>query len=55
LKINNVQYNSGVTTNLNVMTAQSDLANAQSQYWNSLYNFNKDNAQLALYTGVPVQ
>jgi len=54
-KINVVQYASGVTTNLNVMTAQSDLANAQSQYWNSLYSFNKDNASLALATGVPVQ
>ena len=54
-KINVVQYASGVTTNLNVMTAQSDLANAQSQYWNSLYSYNKDNASLALATGVPVQ
>ncbi|MFA6074985.1 MAG: TolC family protein [Negativicutes bacterium] len=54
-KINVVQYASGVTTNLNVMTAQSDLANAQSQYWNSLYSFNKDTASLALATGVPVQ
>lgn len=54
-KINVVQYNSGVTTNLNVMSAQSDLANSQSQYWNSLYNYNSHLAQLAFYTGVPVQ
>ena len=49
-----VRYTEGVDTNLNVMDAQTKLAQAKNNYFNALYNYNVSRAKLEQVMGVPV-
>ena len=54
-EIAKVRYTEGVDTNLNVMDAQTKLAQAKNNYYNALYNFNVSKAKMEQVIGVPVQ
>lgn len=49
-----VRYVEGVDTNLNVMDAQTKLAQAKNNYFNALYSYNVSKAKLEQVIGVPV-
>ena len=49
-----VRYMEGVDTNLNVMDAQTKLAQAKNNYFNALYSYNVSRAKLEQVMGVPV-
>ena len=49
-----VRYIEGVDTNLNVMDAQTKLAQAKNNYFNALYSYNVSKAKLEQVIGVPV-
>lgn len=49
-----VRYVEGVDTNLNVMDAQTKLAQAKNNYFNALYTYNVSRAKLEQVMGVPV-
>ena len=49
-----VRYVEGVDTNLNVMDAQTKLAQAKNNYFNALYSYNVSKAKLEQVMGVPV-
>ena len=49
-----VRYVEGVDTNLNVMDAQTKLAQAKNNYFNALYSYNVSRAKLEQVMGVPV-
>ena len=49
-----VRYIEGVDTNLNVMDAQTKLAQAKINYFNALYTYNISRAKLEQVMGVPV-
>lgn len=53
-EIAKVRYTEGVDTNLNVMDAQTKLAQAKNNYYSALYNFNVSKAKMEQVIGVPV-
>ena len=54
-EIAKVRYIEGVDTNLNVMDAQTKLAQAKNNYYAALYNYNVSKAKMEQVIGVPVQ
>lgn len=54
-EIAKVRYIEGVDTNLNVMDAQTKLAQAKNNYYAALYNYNVSKAKMEQVIGVPVK
>ena len=53
-EIAKVRYIEGVDTNLNVMDAQSKLAESRNNYYSALYSYNVGKAKLDQVIGVPI-
>ncbi len=53
--ISQVRYEEGEDTNLPVMDAQEKLTNAQMNYFNALYSYNMNKAQLEKAMGIPIE
>ncbi len=54
LSIAREKYNAGVGTNIDVIDAQLALAQARTNYYQALYDFNVNKAKLIKATGLPV-
>ena len=53
--ISKIRYEEGVDTNLNVMTSQEKLTQAQTNYFSALYTYNTSRAQLEKAMGIPIK
>ena len=53
-EIAKVRYVEGVDTNLNVMDAQTKLAEARNNYYSALYSYNTSKAKLDQVIGLPI-
>ena len=53
-KIAEVRYSSGIGTNLDVLDAQLALTTAQTNYYQALYDYNTDKANLEAAMGIAI-
>jgi outer membrane protein TolC len=54
-RMTNIRYDAGVGTNMDVVDAELDLAQARTNYIQALYDYNTSKAQLDQAMGVPVK